>query len=269
VDGDYGVIRIGQDGTNTDTYIAGIIHGNGSGLTNLNGTNLVGTLTNNTLGNAATASGGWPTQWPIAAVTNANWATNTAAGIAAAGGLTNANAFQPANVNLTNLAALNGAGLTNVPPSWYVKMDVTGLFFYSYSQEQYLPLQPSGAFGMFWSQSVNAGDYMFKISPDPFCASPFTNLVYNSVVYASNAPGAFICHFFLLGATNNPAGSFQIRDYSVTAFTGSTGTNFYNVSHVFKIPRGIMTNLQALTIDVVNTTPTNVFITYAELTNAP
>jgi hypothetical protein len=44
VDGDYGVIRIGQDGTNTDTYIAGIIHGNGGGLTNLNAADLTGIL---------------------------------------------------------------------------------------------------------------------------------------------------------------------------------------------------------------------------------
>jgi hypothetical protein len=92
----------------------------------LNATNVVGTLTNNTTGNATTASGGWPTQWPVASITNANWATNTPAGIAAAEG------FQPAtnaapivtsqissgnlSVTVTNTAPLAASNLIGLLP---------------------------------------------------------------------------------------------------------------------------------------------------------
>jgi hypothetical protein len=106
----------------TGTFTNGTYYGNGIGLTNLNATNLVGTLTNNTTGNAGsatTASGGWPTQWPVVAITNANWATNNAGGIYAAGGLTNNETGVTLGGTFTNSIYYgNGFGLTNLQSAY-------------------------------------------------------------------------------------------------------------------------------------------------------
>ena len=45
VAGEAGIIRIGTPGTQTDTYLTGIIHGNGSGLTGITGASLASGLT--------------------------------------------------------------------------------------------------------------------------------------------------------------------------------------------------------------------------------
>ena len=58
VAGESGVIRIGTLGKQTNTYLTGVIHGNGSGLTNLGGINLAaGTVSTPALANNAVTSG--------------------------------------------------------------------------------------------------------------------------------------------------------------------------------------------------------------------
>ena len=120
-DGDYGVIRIGQNGTNTDTYIAGIIHGNGSGLTNVPG---IGSATNAINNNNGVGTN--LTVYGTLTSTNLNalYDTNNA-GIAAALVATN-NFGTTVPVNLTNATNQftgtftngtyygNGEGLTNL-----------------------------------------------------------------------------------------------------------------------------------------------------------
>ncbi len=58
VAGESGVIRIGTPGKQTNTYFTGVIHGDGSGLTNLGGINLAaGTVSTPALANNAVTSG--------------------------------------------------------------------------------------------------------------------------------------------------------------------------------------------------------------------
>jgi hypothetical protein len=69
------------------------------------------------LTNLSNGNGGGLTNLNPASINSPPWATNTPAGIAAAGGLTNASVFQPASAVLTNLSNGNGNGLTNLNAS--------------------------------------------------------------------------------------------------------------------------------------------------------
>ena len=118
-----GVLTNNETGvTVSGTFTNGAYYGNGGGLTNLNATNVVGTLTNNTTGNATTASGGWPTTWAPSSITAGNLpstVTNTAP-IATSqlpgGVLTNNETGVTVSGTFTNGAYYgNGGGLTNLP----------------------------------------------------------------------------------------------------------------------------------------------------------
>ncbi len=98
--GESGIIRIGTSGTHTDTYLSGIIHGNGSGLTGITGSS----LTANSVTETAISSGS-VTNAKLAA--NAVQSTNIANGAVdtpelADGAVTNAklaaNAVESANI---------------------------------------------------------------------------------------------------------------------------------------------------------------------------
>ena len=56
VAGESGIIRIGTDGTHTDTYLAGKIHGDGSGLTNVTAATLTGQIFGNQIAPASITS---------------------------------------------------------------------------------------------------------------------------------------------------------------------------------------------------------------------
>ncbi len=99
------VVRIGTN--QTDTYLAGVLHANGSQLTALPAANIVGTLGNNTTGNATTAT-------LAASATAAALASNVVSGVAIANpvitGGTYSGSITPAAVN----TALPGI-MTNDP----------------------------------------------------------------------------------------------------------------------------------------------------------
>jgi len=110
VAGESGRIRIGTDGTHTDTYLAGTIHGDGSGLSGINGANLAaGSITSAQI--AEGAVGG--TQLAPGAVQGANLASGAAAANLSASGL----AGVPTGgivLSQTENPALAGAGYVKI-----------------------------------------------------------------------------------------------------------------------------------------------------------
>ena len=125
VAGESGRIRIGTDGTHTDTYLAGTIHGDGSGLSGINGANLAaGSITSAQI--AEGAVGG--TQLAPGAVQGANLASGAAAANLSASGL----AGVPTGgivLSQTENPALAGAGYVKIgslpaEDTWELRADV-------------------------------------------------------------------------------------------------------------------------------------------------
>jgi len=102
VAGDSGIIRLGTPGAHSDTYLAGVIHGNGSGLTNLDGADLVA----GSVGTAQLAAGAF-----AAPVSVAGASFNAAPNTSYVG--TNADSTTislPMNANVGDLVQITGAG---------------------------------------------------------------------------------------------------------------------------------------------------------------
>ena len=104
--GENNTIRIGTNGVQTAAYIAGVINGNGSGLTNLSAGQVTGSFPDLTVNGSA--SGGYGT--PLALIQNNNMSGNTAPALRVVGNGASPNGVLSVSSQGTGLIAQFGNG---------------------------------------------------------------------------------------------------------------------------------------------------------------
>jgi len=200
--------------------------GNGSGLTNLNATNLVGSLTNNTTGNALTASAGWPTTWSPSSILPGNLPAN----------VTNTGTIlysqlpyvpQPTNATLTQLSSNNGVGLTNLP---FAKTfsSTNGYFTFTANAD--------GSTNVTFIETNTPAANLIGIVPQyPTVQiatnAPFTNAVLISPDGTNRAWGSVSATNItgLGSAATNPASAFQPASITLTNLANGNGAGLTNI----------------------------------------
>ncbi len=240
VDGESLTTRIGADGVQTNAYIAGVIHGDGSGLTGLTGSNLAsgltlagtttGTFSGSLAGNATTATTAVSFTGPLAgdlAGTQAATVVASVGGVSAtsvASGANLANAASNANTASTlvrrdasgnfSAGSLTLAGSLALPPTGGATVGVMtqngNRILHTYGVSSFFAGEGAGNFTMTGPYNTGVG---------------YAALQSNGTGFGNTALG-------LLALTSNTGGNYNVATgvsalLKNTSGSGNTATGFH------------------------------------------